>query len=204
MPGGGARCVNVSSGHGSKGHQLKNGKVLAVGKYVSRISFPTHKNEFRSGVYILLDQLLRSLHKQVLDGQESEAQAAAEIHQSTVMVPLYEHAARGQADAFISHSICLSCLFEPPEHTLPCGHILCTPCLKAYGHPRGKTLVEIRGCPIEPAASRRRFVPWRIFLKPAAAGVRILTLDGCVTLNMYNITRLNRALTMYLVVVFAG
>lgn len=68
-PGGGARCVNVRSGvsvvpthccdwtltwrtqHGSKGHQIKNGKVLAVGGYVSNFSFKDYRQTFEWNVY---------------------------------------------------------------------------------------------------------------------------------------------------------
>lgn len=107
-----------------------------------------------------------------------EAQAAADIHKDTVMVHFYEHAARGRADAFRNHSTCFSCLFEPPEHALPCGHVLCTTCLQAYGHlGKGRTSVEISGCPLE-SLIRPRYGNWRIFLKPADAGIRVLTLDG--------------------------
>lgn len=85
----------------------------------------------------------------------------------------------GRAEEFISHSTCFSCLFEPPEYALPCGHILCTSCLRAYGHANGQTIIEIDGCPSE-ALIRPRCGLWRIFLKPAAVGIRILTLDGYV------------------------
>ncbi|KAL9047302.1 MAG: hypothetical protein Q9214_000088 [Letrouitia sp. 1 TL-2023] len=176
-PGGGARCVNVRSGHGSKGHQLKNGKVLAVGGYVSRFSFKSYQENFQLDVYSRLDELLKTLRSRVQAGPETEVQAAAKIHKDTVMVHFYDHAARGRADAFISHSTCFSCLFEPPEHALPCGHIICTPCLHAYGRDVGRTMVEIDGCPLE-IHSRPRYQVWKVFMKPAAAGIRILTLDG--------------------------
>lgn len=127
----------------------------------------------------MLDQLLGTLSVRVEEGDEFEAQAAAQIHKDLVMVPFYDHSAKGRPEAFISHSTCFSCLFEPPEHALPCGHILCTPCLREYGHARGKTVVEITGCPLEPL-SRTRYGLWRVFIKPAAAGIRILTLDGYV------------------------
>lgn len=106
-----------------------------------------------------------------------EAQAAAEVHKDSVMVHFFEHSARGQANKLISHSACFSCLIEPPEHALPCGHVLCTLCLKAYGKLKGETRVEIVGCPMELLITPRA-QPWRILLKPAAAGIRVLTLDG--------------------------
>ena len=41
-------------------------------------------------------------------------------------------------------------------------------------------MVEIEGCPMEQSNGRSRHGSWRVFLKPDAAGLRILTLDGCV------------------------
>ena len=73
--------------------------------------------------------------------------------------------------------MCFSCLFEPAEYALPCGHILCLFCLKAYGQARGRTVVEIDGCPME-SLNKARYGLLRVFLKPPAAGIRILTLDG--------------------------
>lgn len=195
-PGGGARCVNVrstlfnfvptqcfssnitsSGGHESKGHQLKNGKVLAVGSYVSHFSFSNYQEKFQNDIYSRLDELLNLLHSRLKNDDESEVQAAAEIHKGTVLDYFFNHTSRGRASSFISHSTCFSCLFEPPEHALPCGHVLCTPCLMAYGKSRGTTVVEMTGCPMETFITPRR-KSWKVVLKPAAAGIRILTLDG--------------------------
>lgn len=96
------------------------------------------------------------------------------------MVQFYSHSAPGRPEAFISHTTCFSCLFEPPEHALSCGHVFCTSCLRAYGHPRGRAAVEIEGCPMEQSNERLRYAPWSVLLKPDAAGLRILTLDGYV------------------------
>lgn len=167
----------LSGGHGSKGHQRKNGKVLAVGEYISRFSFESFRVEFQDLVYTRLDDLLKYLRSRIEEDDQPEAQAAAEIHKDLVMIHFFEHAARGRDNSFISHSTCFSCLFEPPEHVLPCGHVLCTLCLRAYGKSRGKMEVEIKGCPMEKLISRRH-QSCKVLLKPAAAGIRILTLDG--------------------------
>ena len=139
----------------------------------------SYRERFQYNVYARLQELLNTLRSKVQEGGELEAQAAAEIHKDQVMVHFYNHSAQGRTDVFISHSTCFSCLFEPAEHALPCGHVLCTSCLKAYGHARGRTVVEIDGCPME-SLSRAQHGLGRIFLKPAAAGIRILTLDGQV------------------------
>ena len=164
-------------GHGSKGHQRQNGKVLAVGGYISSFSFGVFRKEFQDLIYTRLDNLLKLLSSRIEEDDQPEAQVAAEIHKDKVMVHFFDHSARGRLNSFISHSTCFSCLFEPPEHALPCGHVLCTLCLRAYGRCRGKTEVDIKGCPMEKPISRRH-QSWKVLLKPAAAGIRILTLDG--------------------------
>ena len=156
---------------------MKNGKVFAVGAYVSKFSFEDYRETFLWHVYSRLDELLKNLRSKVQEGAEHEAQAAAELHRDTVMVHFYKHVAEGKKNAFISHITCYCCLFEPPEHALPCGHILCTSCLRAYGRLRARTVVEIEGCPFEPFVGARD-QSCKFMLKPAAAGVRILTLDG--------------------------
>lgn len=153
---------------------------MAVGGYVSSFSFETYREKFQADVYSRFDELLKRLRSRVQEGGELEPQAAAEIHKDDIMVQFYSHSARGRPEAFISHTTCFSCLFEPPEHALSCGHILCTSCLRAYGHSRGRTMVEIDGCPMEQSTRRSRYGSWRVFLKPDAAGLRILTLDGYV------------------------
>ena len=176
---GGARCVNVRSGHGTKGHQLKSGKVLAVGSYMSQFSFENYRETFEFDVYSQLTESLEILHTRINDSGEYEVDVASEIHKNTVMKHFYNYTAKAGGEAFISHSTCFSCLFEPPEHALPCGHVLCTSCLRAYGRPKGKCVVEIEGCPIE-SLSNPRDGAFKVVMKPTDAGIRVLTLDGWV------------------------
>ena len=170
----GGRCVNVRSGHGSKGHQFANGKVVAVGSYQSTFSFETHLEKFRNSVYHYLKELLKELRETVGENQP-EIQMAAQVHRSHVITYFYERVSEGKMDKLASHSICLSCLMHLPEHALPCGHILCTHCLQAYGNHLEKDVIEIASCPLH---FDSYFRSWRIYLKPQAAGVRVLSLDG--------------------------
>lgn len=170
----GGRCVNVRSGHGSKGHQLKSGKVFAVGSYQSKLSVETFQEEFRYLVYYYLKQLLEELRNPASASQPEDS-VAAQIHKNKVLMHFYKHVTNGKRESLISHSTCFSCLMGSPEHALPCGHILCTPCLHAYGSIQERDVVEINSCPLH---SDTEFRSWKIFHKPEAAGVRVLTLDG--------------------------
>jgi hypothetical protein len=174
----GLRCVNVQSGHGSKGHQLRNGKVFAVGEYQSRWSFESLHEEFRCNTYFRLDELLQDLKSQILAVHE-EQRIAADIHQNGVMRYFYRNVSSdGHSRRYNSHTVCFCCLSEPPEHALPCGHILCSLCIKTYGIQRSKTEIEMQGCPLETKMTAPLYQSWRIHMKPESAGVRILTLDG--------------------------
>ena len=68
------------------------------------------------------------------------------------------------------------CLFERPEHTLPCGHMLCSVCVRSYGESKNDLLVEMHNCPLEFEAPPLRH-PIAIYLKPDAASSRVLSLD---------------------------
>jgi hypothetical protein len=171
------RCVNVKAGHQTtKGHQRKDGRVIGKGDYQSEFSADTFRRDFRDMIYNNLQQLLNRLG-QMRGPKTTEAQDAAEIHSKLILQPFFQHL--GEVKNFQSHSICFCCLMALPEHPLPCGHVLCTPCVRSYGSPRGKCLFEMTTCPLE-SNGERFAMTCQIMLKPATAGVRILTLDGLV------------------------
>jgi hypothetical protein len=185
------QCVNVRNGHSSKGHQLKNGTVFATGGYICELTFASYAPEFRIHVYTSLEGLLDKLRKRLeanksqdsvewlAGGPVTTADAAAtEIHRDSLR-RFYRDIADGGSisERFSSHTACYSCLLEPPEHTLPCGHVLCTPCVRLFGRSQDPTVIEIRECPLE-GKTRHDHWPWKLHTKPKSAGVRILVLDG--------------------------
>jgi predicted acylesterase/phospholipase RssA len=170
------RCVNVRAGH-TKGHQLKSGQIFATGQYISSFSPESYRMTFRNNIYSNLAQLLHKLQEATQTAKQSEMQEAANIHRSLVLCNFYKHL--GGTKRFDSHTACLSCLISPPEHPLPCGHVLCGPCVRAFGTMRGRTVIEMKDCPLHPDESDGHFeTRWPITIKPPGAGSRILTLDG--------------------------
>lgn len=167
--------MNVRSGH-TKGHQNKAGKIICAGDYESSFSFESYREIFEEDIYEHLDELLGPLHGNTRQGI-TEERAAAQLHQSKIMPHFFAHAARGSPETFTSHTVCFCCLFEIPEHILPCGHAICTVCLKTYGSIRDSDTVDIWECPIE-ADGRARPGPWTVRMKPGSCGIRVLTLDG--------------------------
>jgi predicted acylesterase/phospholipase RssA len=170
------RCVNVKAGH-TKGHQSKNGQILQSGEYISEFSPDSYRDEFRNDIYFNLVKLLEKLRDATQESKHLELQEAANIHRHLVLHNFFDHLYGAQS--FISHTACYSCLIWTPQHPLPCGHVLCTKCVKAYGTLVGRTTIEMKYCPLHHARTEEYFVnPWPISLAPAESGTRILTLDG--------------------------
>ncbi|KAI1101208.1 hypothetical protein F4804DRAFT_17888 [Jackrogersella minutella] len=85
---------------------------------------------------------------------------------------------------FFCNSVCLVCLFNPPQHALSCGHIICAECAIDFGRFEGGTQIVVDGCPLAneqgvcDIVSAKSKVPTVIQLLPAYSGLRVLTLDG--------------------------
>lgn len=188
------RCVNVKAGHQSKGHQLDNGKVLAVGDYQSDFTADRFRDFFEYSVAFNLRDLLRKLQSATvgtLGIHHDELSKAADIHKRIVLGPFFRHLSG--AKQFVNHTACYCCLTCPPEHPLPCGHVLCTPCVQAFGRARGAFMIEMLECPMHHQDIDGQFrLRWPVFIKPPGAGVRILTLDGGGIRGIVELTILQR------------
>ncbi|KAI0474210.1 hypothetical protein F4859DRAFT_521928 [Xylaria cf. heliscus] len=177
----GLRCINVRSGHKSKGHQSEDGRVFAAGDWVSKFSFQDH-GAFRDWVYGCLVELLQELTTQAQDNNEAEERVAARIHKTMVLTNLFSHAKNSDGGPHIrnyllNHTACFCCLFGQAEHPLPCGHVLCTECIHTYGYAMDANWIELPECPFA-CRGNRRATPCVIHMKPKLAGIRVVTLDG--------------------------
>ena len=139
------RCSNVRNGHSPKGHQLRNGKSFGTGPYQSRFSAGIYGDTWKCKIHHHLELLLGKL-REAIDDYSSEELVASRIHKEFVLTPFFQHV--GSSERYVSHSTCFSCLIAPPEHMLPCSHVICTPCLQAYGIARDKVLVEVASYPL--------------------------------------------------------
>ncbi|KAI1103045.1 FabD/lysophospholipase-like protein [Jackrogersella minutella] len=170
------QCCNVRSGHNPKGHQNKQGKIIGNGDYESNFNAAAFRPAWEQLLRASLAQIQSSCLKL---GQEftdrSELQVAALLHQERLN-ELYSNIL-GTATSFISYSACLCCLRELPECALPCGHVLCFPCVQIYGTRTSRTTIEISRCPLH-VRDVIANPPWVISTKPRYAGSRVLCLDG--------------------------
>ena len=174
------RCIIVRTRHNTKGHQLASGKVWS-GQYTS------HANAEPEPIFIeAVYTIFRHLYKDLMDnetelglsGIAEEIKIAFDIHLRKVV-----HTRCGflqEAKLFISHRICLCCLFSPPMHNLLCGHIICSPCFSAAGQVAREHVLRLDWCPIcrKPWSQGRAYV--EVVQKPINTGLRVLSLDGSV------------------------
>ena len=171
------QCCNMKSGHNPKGHQNSTGRILGAGEYKSDFHFDDYADEWINNIRLELEKIQQQVHEIMFRHQSlTEPDAAAKIHRR-VMNEFYRNV--GDVFQFVSHSTCFSCLRELPEHPLPCGHVLCTPCVQSYGRQAEKTVMKLDSCPLHYVETE--FVnefPWKIKVKPQYAGTRILSLDG--------------------------
>jgi len=174
----GRQCQLVKARHQPKGHQDEQG-IIAAGDYQAAFDssfLPRWKGQLRSAVESLHRDFSYELEQasQVEDTNAiPEERIALDLH-----IEYLNHffEAVGPAASICSHSTCFCCLMDVPEHPLPCGHVLCTACIKAYGRQQ-KSTVWMACCPLHrEATSWARPAP--IKFKPLGAGVRVLALDG--------------------------
>jgi patatin-like phospholipase/acyl hydrolase len=176
------RCVNLRGRH-RKGHQDAGGRVIQAGEYISKFTYTNLHPIWMKNIESDLENLERKL--QDLKGEYKTQSLlddclALQLHSQSATA-LYDQI--GSSALFLSHMTCFSCLMAVPQHPLPCGHVLCTKCIKGHGQIKKDVddcvnhNYEIRKCPLH-ANSK----PWRprfvVRFKPDLAGVRALSLDG--------------------------
>ncbi|KAK5125943.1 hypothetical protein LTR85_011298 [Meristemomyces frigidus] len=172
------QCTLVKARHQVKGHQDEKG-IIAAGDYEAAFStsfLPQWKAQLRSAIEGIHRDFSYELEQasQVEDTQAiPEERIALDLH-IEYLNQFFEDV--GPATAICSHATCFCCLMDVPEHPLPCGHVLCTACIKAYGK-ASKSFVALPCCPLHRDATKWA-KPATVKFKPAGAGIRILSLDG--------------------------
>jgi hypothetical protein len=168
-------CANTQKGHGPKGHQSSEGKVLAVGSFESEFQAELYEETWKSELRGHLDKMRRDLQIETFSTATfMEEDLALQLHVRN-MDAFFEHCS--SAKNFRCHSACFCCLRETPTEPLPCGHVLCLKCIQSYGQLMEDYWVYMKHCPLHRMETTWQ-VPHLISLKPKLAGVRILTLDG--------------------------
>ncbi|KAF2211774.1 hypothetical protein CERZMDRAFT_42792 [Cercospora zeae-maydis SCOH1-5] len=171
------QCMLVKARHNVKGHQDEQG-IIATGDYQAAFDaefLPIWKSQLTAAIQRIARDFQYELDT-ISSGDEPsvpEERIALDLHIEYIN-QFFE--AVGPASSMVSHATCFCCLMDVPEHALPCGHVLCTACIKAYGKPQ-KSVIQVSCCPLH-RESTHWAKPANIRFKPSGAGVRVLSLDG--------------------------
>jgi hypothetical protein len=163
---------------------MDSGYIFAYGPYEAKFSFQLYRDEFHTAVYSRLRRLMERLAELESFGETQES-AALLIHREDILRFFFDGSKGSDEKPLLKLRVCLSCLINPPEHTLSCGHVLCTACVRGYGCSRGKNTIQILDCPLDDG-SMKPCRPRLIHLKPDSAGVRVLALDEWVSNNPWH------------------
>jgi len=140
----------MKSRHNSKGHQDSAGRILALGGYQSDFDFNKCADVWINNISHYLEKIQKEVHAaSIHDDSLTEPEAGARVHCKT-MNEFYRNVG-GNVFLFVCHSTCFSCLRELPEYALPCGYMLCTPCLKSYARQAKKSVFQLGFCPLHVA-----------------------------------------------------
>lgn len=168
------RCENAKYGHVAKGHQNVAGKLLGDGEYESEFRFDSYNEKWKTHLRQNLKDLEQLRQLRASEHHLPPIVAASQVHKELVN-DFFRNL--GGASKFLSNATCFCCLRELPEHPLPCGHVLCSPCVQAYGTRVDGRLITLNACPLHELETKQA-LPLEIRIKPDHAGVRALCLDG--------------------------
>jgi hypothetical protein len=161
------RCRNTREGH-TKGHLDRHGELIASGGYQTEYE-GQHSIDFKDSVVDLSKPLISSLN----DPSPGCYKAVVESHLNAL-----DREREFWKRTFLN-KICLSCLAEPPDFTLNCGHAICCSCVKVFGRQQHQdTVYHLDFCLLCGEGNQTELPFARIQLKPDRAGVRILAIDG--------------------------
>lgn len=175
----GELCVCSSATH-VKGHQDCRGYVFADGPFRS-----TFNAAFGDKWVALIADHLDTYQKELTYSIENGGRGTSNLlhmqqSHSRRLESFFE--SFDSTEPVRSHTTCLCCLMQMPKHPLPCGHVLCTECIRSFGKVcPNRVTWEMPFCPLHRSETEGKWLkPWIIKSKPAFAGVRLLSLDGYV------------------------
>ena len=170
--------------HDTKGHQNKEGRRIGRGKYESKLEAFSYSGVWISNLEAAITKHQASLQARVQEDEEdgSDRKHAMNLH-SEALGSFYERL--GGALEYRSNSSCLCCLMDTPRHPLPCGHAICSSCIKDYGVMFNRYNYRLDNCPLH--LKNPEWDPNSVIIrfKPDLASPRVLSLDGYGQASFY-------------------
>ena len=179
---GGRPCVNVSAKH-TKGHQSAGGGIIGAGGYRPIGAIVDDGADSGGDVSRLVAERFRGVVKGEYEkfftglgsGPPSRS-AAVQMRRDVLASGDFTQMWNSPSGGCSSHMTCFACLFSPPNHPLPCGHVICESCAEDFSeHYEGCFVLRI--CPLCPRGGLGQR-PWTLKREPRQTAPRILTLDG--------------------------
>lgn len=169
----GKQCVNRRHNH-QKGHQDKEGEIIGGGDFEEFHGSPT-RNKFQIDIREAYRSLAEKLHP-LRDSYSSYSKAVLEAHMKKVA------SQKTFWQQTYSNTTCLLCLFQQPDFFLPCGHSICTTCVRRWAKqpvPNDPYVYRLTECPLcQELFTDNDSAFLELELKPKNTGMRILALDG--------------------------
>jgi hypothetical protein len=145
--------LNVKSTHVPKGHQNAQGKIISSGLYQSQFSSFSYSSTWTTRIREYLIQFEKQLEDSAAKEPPRHPTAvnpedvlAYNLHYDH-MQAFFRMCENYKADHYTNPTTCFCCLMEVPQHPLPCGHVLCTECVKVYGRPSDRNSFVMELCP---------------------------------------------------------
>ncbi|SPN97426.1 uncharacterized protein DNG_00940 [Cephalotrichum gorgonifer] len=201
-PEGGQRCVNTKAGH-ALGHQTASGNLLADGPFAG-VSFDPELfvSTIQSSVRLYIRQIDSHNPSNTADWRRQATDVDRSINarlRALGLYPQWDGSCSAVSRATMNSKVCYGCLFDRPEYSLPCGHVICAGCLVDFDqtplgeqYPGFHTHVECFICGARGGGSW----PYTIHSKPGLAGLRVLSLDGGGVRSILQIGVLHRLETL--------
>lgn len=175
-------CDLMQRAHQSVGHatiygQMRYGTLLRFsndGEYRNRFVESEPQRKWTEQILAALNDI----HKSHAAADEKMTRFSFAKKHRDALRSLFQAAPHGST--FRSNKVCMVCLFNPPEHSLECGHVLCTDCAQDYGQRLEPKSLSIPRCPLHWDTDSSISTPYAVVITtpPPHIGQRVLLLDG--------------------------
>lgn len=165
-------CYNRMNSH-DKGHQSEKGTIIGTGDFQCDFDVEQSRKNWLKLIYddlLLLDTEIDEAHTKAKFSASDRRKITYEMHRMRLTT-----AFANKVGGLSGNYTCYACLMEIAQHPLPCGHMLCTECVKMLGIQTDKNTFTVEKCPFD----RKKSI-CSIRFKPNFAGIRTMSLDGYV------------------------